>query len=130
MGWCTENGAPSWWGVEEAPPEADPEQQHATASHRSAPSGVPLYEEVPDSEADPLHVVNVRLNFWGQFNGPGPLDTQGKADYRFWLPTESPRVAPASATREHGHARDYDTLLRLVETTLRPAEEASQELLP
>lgn len=134
MGWCTENGAPPWWGVEEAPPEPEPEQQHATAaSHWGAPTpsaGLPLYEEVPDSEEDPLHVVNVRLNFWGQFNGPGPLDTQGKADYRFWLPTESPRVALAGAAREHGHARDYDTILRYVETTLRPAEEASQELLP
>ena len=123
MGWCTDNGAPSWWGIEEGPPE--PEQETSSTRAHQASAGLPgvpgdpLYEGVPDSAADPVHVVNVRLNFWGQFNGPSPTDTQGQADFRFWLPTESPRVALAGAAREQGMGRDYDLLASAIEETIQ-----------
>jgi hypothetical protein len=102
MGWCSETGAPSWWANGAPPPSETPETPSGTTSRSASPLDPTdaLYEGVPDAEADPVNVVDVRLNYWGRFNGPSAVEAQGKADYRFWLPSESPRASVAGLTRQ------------------------------
>lgn len=108
---CNDQYPPVWWDNNPHAGHAEPygEAERYTGVGTTEPTGAsmsmglrPLQGTLPtdpgyDYTSDPQSIVNARLNFWGQMQGPSPGDTMGKVDVHYPLPVAPPATGFAGA---------------------------------
>lgn len=124
---CSSLIPPSWiWQLDDPWGPEDMGEQFALRAGASSPvasraSGQGALPDVdpfggPDSQTDPW-AIDLRLNYWGQTEGPSASMTAGEVDAKFPLPAAPPAAATAGLLREYAPQEQ-----KVVNAVLRDAQ--------